>query len=460
MSTINNSIPSSFRDRNGFLFCKDGILYRQVRSCYQEHYDLLMASGLYKCLVENELLIPHEEIECSQFGPEDAYKIIKPKFVPFISYPYEWSFSQLKDAALLTLKIQKVAFDFGMCLKDCSAYNIQFLDGKPIFIDTLSFEKYIKGTPWIAYRQFCQHFLSPLALTSFKDVRLNQLSRIFIDGIPLELASPLLSKTTYMRFGILSHIHFHAKTQQHFAGKSTKTSNIKITKLSLQGLIDSLETTVKKLKWKPEGTEWADYYNDTNYSDDAFQHKKELISKYLDSTEPKTVWDLGANLGLFSRIASEKGIATLSFDIDPSAVEKNYLKVKNDEERNLLPLILDLTNPSPSIGWQNEERSSLVERGPVDMAFALALIHHLAISNNVPLRKIANLFGQICNALIIEFVPKTDSQVERLLLNREDIFSHYTQVGFEKEFGRYFQILEKESIKDSGRSLYLMKKQD
>jgi ribosomal protein L11 methylase PrmA len=453
---IGKDIPSSFRDPSGFLFYLDGIIYRQVNIIYKENYNLLMNSGLYKTLVNAELLIAHKEVNIETKEPDKAYKIIEPEKIPFISYPYSWCFSQLKDAALATLKVQKKALEFGMSLKDSSAYNIQFRKSKPVFIDTLSFEKYREGKPWVAYRQFCQHFLAPLALMSYKDIRLNQLFRVFIDGVPLDLSSSLLPLRTRFVFSLFTHIHLHAKSQRYFANKTVNLTGHKIGRLSFLGLIDNLESAIKKLGWQAQGTEWADYYEDTNYSSDALQHKKQIVAEFFDKANPRIVWDLGANVGMFSRIASDKKIQTVSFDIDPAAVEKNYLQCIADGETNILPLVIDLTNPSPSIGWENNERMSLVERGPADMVFALALIHHLAISNNVPLNKIASFFHRICKSLIIEFVPKNDSQIKRLLSRREDIFPNYTQQVFESEFSKYFKIYNSAKIRDSERILYLM----
>jgi len=452
-------ISSSFRDPSGFVFFHDGVIYRQINKVYKENYDYLMESGLYKKLVDENLLVSHEE-KLIETNDKNAYKVIKPQQISFVSYPYEWCFSQLKDAALTTLKIQKISMEFGMSLKDSSAYNIQFLDGKCIFIDTLSFEKYEEGKPWIAYQQFCQHFLAPLAMMSNKDIRLNQLLRIYLDGIPLDLASSLLPTSSLLKFSTLSHIHFHAKSQKHFGEKKVNTSKHKLCRSKLLALIISLESAVKGMKWKPKDTEWADYYNDINYSDKAFEQKKLIVRKFLEEIHPISLWDFGANTGLFSRIASNKGIQTIAFDVDPSAVEKNYLECIKKGEKNILPLLLDLTNPSSGLGWANEERMSIFKRGKPDTILALALIHHLAISNNLPLEDIAKLFNKITESLIIEFVPKSDSQVKRLLISREDIFSSYTQNDFEAEFSKYFKIEKSVRIEDTERILYLMRKLD
>ncbi len=452
------NLASSFRDPSGFVFTENGEIYRQVNRVYGQHYDQLMESGLYEALVDSGLLLPHEEVGSEHAVTDEAYKVIKPRRVPFVSYPYEWCFSQLKDAALATLAVQKTAFDFGMTLKDSSAYNIQFLGGKPVLIDTLSFEKYRQGQLWVPYKQFCQHFLAPLALMSYTDIRLSQLFRIYIDGIPADLASSLLPFRTWLRFSLLSHIHLLARSQKRFADSAVDFRTRKMGRLGFQGIIDSLESAVKKLKWRPTGTEWAEYYNNTNYRESAFEEKKKLVSRFLDQANPANVWDVGANTGEFSRLASKRGVPTVSFDIDPAAVEINYLQCKQQRETTILPLVLDLTNPSPSIGWANSERTSLWERGPTDTVLALALIHHLAISNNVPLGHVAECFQRMCNSLIIEFIPKSDSKVQKLLATREDVFPGYTSEGFEREFERWFEIRQAAKIEGSQRTLYLMEK--
>jgi len=454
--TSRNALPSSFRDPSGFLFVQDGSLYRQVNSTYAENYDRLMESGLYEALVKAGSLIPHQEVSLDLARSDDAYKVLKPDAIPFVSYPYEWCFSQLKNAALLTLRVQKRAFDHGMTLKDASAYNVQFVAGRPVLIDTLSFEKYVDGQVWVPYRQFCQHFLAPLALMSRRDIRLSQLSRTYIDGIPLDLASALLPFRTRLSFSLLSHLHLHARSQMHFAERTVDTSQRRMGRRSFLGLIDSLESAVKNLKWRPQSKLWRDYYKDSSYSSDAVEQKRRLVAQHLDRVKPRVVWDLGANVGMFSRVASDKGILTISFDVDPECVEQNYLESVRNREAHILPLLLDLTNPSPAIGWQSEERMSLVERGPADTVLCLALIHHLAISNNLPFRMIADFLARTCASLIIEFVPKSDQQVRRLLASREDIFTEYTQQHFETEFAPYFQIAASDQLIDSNRTVYLM----
>ncbi len=450
-------LGASFRDPSGFLFTRDGVLYRQVNQIYRENYTRLMESGLYEGLVDAGLLVPHTEVEVDPAEPETAYRVIRPEPVPFISYPYEWSFSQYRDAALATLEIQKRAVAAGLSLKDASAYNIQFYQGRPCLIDTLSFEIYQEGQPWIAYRQFCQHFLAPLSLMAHKDVRLSQLMRVYIDGVPLDLASTLLPSRTRLSFPLLVHIHTHASSQQKHAGRAVAVKG-QMSRVAFLGLIDNLESAVRGLRWSPGGTEWGDYYDDTNYSQAGMEHKEQLVAAFIEQAGPNLVWDLGANTGRFSRQASERGIPTIAFDIDPSAVELGYREVVRRGEKNLLPLLLDLTNPSPDLGWHNRERSSLLARGPADLVMGLALIHHLAISNNVPLERLTDFFADAGRWLIIEFVPKEDSQVQRLLATRADIFPDYHVQSFEQVFARRFKLHRCEQIQDSQRRLYLMER--
>jgi ribosomal protein L11 methylase PrmA len=439
--------PASFRDPSGFIFRRGGWLFRQVNQESRADYDRLIESGLYDELVAAGLLVRHEEVDEQPHLAPIAYKVLRPEPIPFISYSYEWCFGQLKAAALATLEIQRRAVARGMSLKDASGFNVQFRGWQPVFIDTLSFEAYREGSPWVAYRQFCQHFLAPLALTSRVDPGLNQLLRTNLDGIPLALAARLLPGRTKLNPGLLLHIHIHARAKQIFDGRAHKPRQRPFPKTALLGMLDSLGSTVRGLRWEPRGTEWADYYTDTNYTEAALAEKERIVGDFLDRVGPGTAWDLGANTGRFSRLAAMRGAATVAFDVDPAAVETG-----------LLPLILDLTNPSPGLGWANRERLSVAERGPADVVLALALIHHLAIGNNVPLPKVAELLAQLGRTLIIEFVPKSDSQVRRLLVVREDIFPNYVREGFEAAFAAHFEIEASAPIAGTERSLWLMRR--
>lgn len=458
MESTVRPLRSSFRDPSGFLYAKEGRLYRQINRSYQSQYDRLMGSGLYKSLAGQGLLIPHSEVELDPLSAE-AYKTIAPETVPFISYPYEWCFGQLRDAALATLDIQAKALAQNMVLKDASAYNIQFYKGKPLLIDTLSFDDYEEGKPWIAYGQFCRHFVAPLVLMACTDIRLSGLLRLYIDGIPLDLASKLAPKRTRWNIHIASHLHLHGKS---VASAGDLKAAKPISRHGLEAILDSLRSLINGLQWKDTATTWGDYYDNTNYSDKAMQTKLDLVSKLLSDcpAETRTVWDLGANTGRFSELASKRGWHTVAWDLDPSAVEQAYQHVKQTGDANLLPLVQDLTNPSSGLGWAHAERDSLIERGPADVAMALALVHHLAIGNNVPLPAVADFMSKVGKRLIIEFVPKEDSQVQRLLATRKDIFDQYHAEGFERAFDEKFEMVSRTPIEGTARTLYLMRRRE
>jgi hypothetical protein len=462
---VADRLSASFRDPSGFVFSVDGELYRQINSCYARDFDLLMSSGLYADLTGKGWLIDHEEEDSPKraHGAADAhYKTIKPALIPYISYPYEWSFSQLKDAALITLQIHRTALQYGMALKDASSFNIQFVGSRPVFIDTLSFEHYVEGSPWVAYKQFCQHFLGPLALMASSDVRLRHLLRGFIDGLPVDLVSKLLPRVSFFKYGLLSHIHAHAASQKrHQDSLDTRTKGQDQARLSKRlhlALIDSLISTTEKCRLGKFETEWGEYYSDTNYSESSMVAKEQLVAEFVDThaAEHKVIHDLGANTGQFSRIIANADRYVISHDIDDLAVERNYLENKAAGNESILPLLLDLTNPSPAQGWAHVERDSFVERIGEGAVIALALMHHLAIGNNLPFGQIASFFAKIGSKLIIEFVPKDDSQVQRLLSSRKDIFADYCQAHFERAFSEYFEILEKRPIEGSKRILYAM----
>lgn len=458
MNPVN--VASSYRDPDGFVYFQNGKIYRQVNKSYASDYSLLNDSRLYKKLVEENLLIPHKEVKVPVNS--NAHKLLQPKLIPFVSYPYEWSFSQLKDAALLTLKIQKIALAHGMSLKDATSFNVQFLEGKPIFVDTLSFEKYQPGAPWVAYRQFCEQFLAPLALYSYRDVRVGTILQAHAGSIPLGLAVKLLPATARVKPGLLFHIFFHANSQKKYNEAAIhKKPSRKINKSAITAIIGSLESAVNSLKLKVDKTIWTNYYDPDDrdsYIEESLAKKKELVSKYLDLAKPKTLWDIGANTGVYSEIAAGKNISTISLDSDHTVIEQNYLKIKKQNEKYILPLWVDIVNPTPAVGWENRERESFLNRPTPDAVLALALIHHLAISNNLPLSKLADLFAKICDYLIIEFIHKEDYRVKLLLQSREDIFQDYNQKTFEEEFAKFFKTIKKTQISRSKRTLYLFKK--
>lgn len=455
-------LTASFRDPSGFLFVRDGTLYRQVNRVYQPHLDRLLESGLYRRLVDERLLIPHEDVTSSIPPSGDGCAVLEPRLVPFISYPYEWSFGQLRQAALATLSVQKLAFEHGMVLKDASAYNVQYIGSRAVFIDTLSFETYEPNKPWIAYRQFCEHFLLPLVLMKYVDPQLGKLLQSDVSGIPLQVGVQMLPRRAKWRPSLFTHLVLHARSQSRYSDSAeAPAKQPRVSPLGMRGLIDNLESTVQRLGWRRPKSEWGDYYGATNYSDAAMQSKQQLVQSFLEAIGPLAgILDLGANTGTFSTIAQEHADLVVSMDVDPVAVDRHFEVRREEDNATILPLWVDLLNPSPGLGWANAERDSIVSRAKADAALALALIHHLAISGNVPFERICELFAELTRFLVIEFVPKGDSQVQRLLRSREDIFDAYTQEFFEAAFSTRFSIEKREPISGSERTLYLMRRHD
>lgn len=455
---------TSFRDPAGRMVSHGGIVYRVVTEAGRADYEGLMKSGLYDALRQKKLLVEHEEIEPGSLGAmaEGAAYVLKPRQLPFISYPYEWAFSAWKAAAIATLEAQRLALEHGMVLKDASAYNVQLIDGRAQLIDTLSFEAFAGQSAWQAYGQFCRHFLAPLALMAHVDVRLGLLMRDFIDGVPLDLAAGMLPLRAKARPGLGLHLVVHSSSQRRYADKpvTRPAASSSAQPTALLALADSLRRTVQGLKLSRRlQTEWGSYYDFTNYSDSAAGHKAKLVKQLVTQSGAAQVWDLGGNDGRFSRVALEAGVQqAYCFDVDPLAVEKNFRQIQERQETTLTPLLLDLTNPSPAIGWANGERQSVNQRvQPGTLVMALALIHHLAISNNLPFGHIARWLSTLGDYLLIEFVPKSDSKVKKLLATRRDIFDQYSQAQFEQAFSEWFDTIDQQPVAESDRVMYLFK---
>lgn len=461
MADIPEKIAASFRDPSGYVYAGKGKIVRVVNERYAPHYMRMKDSGFLDAVWDNNWMVRFEE-EGTPSIP-GAWRTLDTEPVPFISFPYEWSFSQLKAAALLTLDIQAKALEHGLVLKDASAYNVQFIGYRPVFIDILSLEEYKEGTPWAAYAQFCRHFLAPLLLMAKVDINTGLMLRNFIDGLPLEMTAAMLPWRTKLSPTIQLHIHLHAKMQRKHADtreSAEKAKKITVSKKTLQGLAQSLRGAVEKLHLPPTSTTWGDYYSDTNYSGNAFEAKHNIVAAMLDRLKPSKVLDMGANTGEFSSLAHKHASMVLAADMDPLAVERHYeVLVKNNIE-GVLPLVVDLSNPSPSLGWHNVERPAFIDSCKVDAVMALALIHHLCIGNNVSLGMAADLFADLGEYLILEFVPKEDSQVQRMLTTRADIFPDYSLEGLSKAFSRRYECLEVVAIPDSIRSVVLFKKNE
>lgn len=452
--------PSSYRDPSGFIFMTADGMYRQVNKIFAEDFDLFISSGCYEKLVQQQLLLPHEAINENLTGSANWHATLKPEPVTFLSYPYEWSFDMLKDAAMLTLRLVRESVALGLILKDATPYNIQWHRGGLVFIDTLSFERYKAEEPWIAYRQFCEQFLGPLLLMHYRKTALHSLQLAWPEGIPLNIIKSLLPFRSKFSLHTWLHIHLNARISSRENAGNYKTT--KFSKQKLLNLVSSLETLISKLELPQQKSTWSDYYDEAAGRSDYVETKKKIIAEWIGSlTGIKTASDLGANDGAFSRLAANSGISTIATDFDPYCINNLYRSIKRLAEKNIQPMIIDLANPSPAIGVNNEERSSFLSRVKTDLVMALALIHHLAIGKNIPFDKLADLFKRTCiKYLIIEFVPKTDEKIQLMLTGKKDIYTAYTEENFRITFEKYFTVTKQQAVGSSGRILYLMTKHE
>jgi ribosomal protein L11 methylase PrmA len=471
MTTTNNPThEASFRDPSGYIFHDGDTLRRVVNPIYFPQYNKLKDSGFYKTLIKKGLLIGHEETSASDLNVPGALAeaqekiILTPEPIPFITNPYEWSFEQFKHAALLTLQIQKYALSKGFILKDASAYNVTFHKGKAVFIDTLSFDFYEENTPWRAYKQFITHFFGPLVLAKYHGTEIFKMLQTHIDGIPVKLIASLLPGKTKLSSTLYTNIHLLAKMEnKHSEDYKAETKVAKLSKKAQDNIITNLFNFIKKLELN-EASEWGDYYEKTNYNDQAFDAKKELIKEWVLPMNIEKLIDVGGNDGTFARTVLSDVKDVLVTDIDANAVGYNYHQVQKNGEQNMLPFVCDVLQPAPGVGFNNTERNSLIERlkeyAP-DVTLALALIHHITLSGNVPFEKSAEFFAKFSDNLIIEFPKREDSWVESLLVRKREFINHfdfYNEADFEKGYSKYFKLEKKQAIEGTKRVLYLFKK--
>lgn len=449
--------PSSYRDPSGFIFEMEGKFYRQVNKVYAAHYDLLKSSGLYDALLKDGAIISHKEINENYTGNAECYLTLLPEQLSFISYPYEWCFEQWKDAALLTLYLVKKAMAKGMMLKDATAFNIQFVNGKPVLIDILSFEKYDASQPWVAYRQFIECFIAPLLIARYNKPDLLKIFQLYPEGIPVQVLTTLLPAKSKLNLNVLMHISLPGMVANKPATKQTAKNTF--TEKKLGSIISNLESFVHSIEVKQQKTNWDTYYEETILSKGYFEEKKRIVAEWLDKTPVNSVLDLGCNTGAFSLIASERNRFTIAVDADTACVNALYKTCRQEGIANVLPLCIDITNPSPAIGWNNSERSSFLSRAKTELTLALALVHHLCIGRNISIQQVADTFSKLSPLLIIEFISKDDPKVQQMLSYREDIFNRYTQEDFEHVFTQYYNIIEKTAVSGTARTLYLMQRQ-
>ena len=448
---------ASFRDPSGYIVQDGSSVKRVINPIYFPVYDALCKADFFTPLFKAKMLIPHQEQERSAESI-----VLLPEQIQLMTYPYEWSFDQYKQAALLTLKLQNYALDHDFSLKDASAYNVTFHRGRAIFIDTLSFDIYQKDSPWRAYKQFISHFFAPLVLAHYHGAEALKMMQSHIDGIPVALAASMLPTRSKLSPTLCTNIHLMAKMEaKHKDEYTPKSRSIKLSKKSLRNLLRSLYEYIDKLELK-EQTEWGDYYNKTNYQPASFNFKKQQIQNWIKGGGARKILDVGGNDGTFARALLQDLDLAVVADIDHNAVASNYAQVKANKEVNMLPLWFDVAQPSPAIGWANTERDSILSRLQAwspQSVLALAVIHHMTLSGNIPFEDSARFFADLSPVLIIEFPKRNDSWVDSLLQRKREFinhFDHYNQHEFEQAFKLYFNIAEKVEIPESERVLYLM----
>lgn len=443
--------PASFKDPAGFMFLSGGTWYRQVNLAGKEDIDQLWSSKLYEGLLQQGKILNHQVVDENLSQKPDWYKTLLPQQLPRISYPYEWSFNQLKDAALLTLDICRQSLDKGMILKDATSFNIQFVEGKPVFIDILSFTKYDETRPWVAYRQFCEHFLFPLLLEKYLASNTREWLKIYLDGIPLALTARLLPWKSRLNPSIAMHVFLQNKVAGNKKDQGQKAPLF--SKQKLIHILTHLQTMIGGMKFE-RSTTWSNYYSETILDNQYLEQKERLVKEMLAPFKPGTMIDLGANEGHFSLLAARMGWDVVATDFDDECIDRLYIQVKKKGIQNILPLCNDISNPSPALGFAHQERASFEERMHADLVMALALVHHLVIGKNIPLTRLAGYFARLGKFLLIEFVPKEDEKTQLLLRQKEDIYPQYTREGFEKSFEERFDLLDCRPIPGTHRILY------
>ncbi|WP_295234433.1 hypothetical protein [Sediminibacterium sp.] len=459
---LNNFIinPRSFKDNDAIVFSLNGIYFRAIKNSYKLHYEHLINSGLHQNLTSLNYLISHSYEKFDQELIPDTFIYCKPDQLNFISFPAEWCFSQFQDSAITTLEITKKSLEYGMILKDASFLNIQLHEGKTILIDTSSFVLFNEGEYWKGYKQFVEHYFIPLIISNNTSSEFFKILLNFHDGIPIWKSLSFFKFLDYFNLHVFIHIYLFSKSSKK-TNTYTKIGIRKKSKLSIQGIIDSLQSGIVKLKPGSIKSAWKDYYSTSNnYENESFDFKSQYILNIVEKKYFKKVLDLGSNTGHFSRIIHKHVGFVVSIDNDCDVVDINYQLNKKLAIKNIYPLVIDILNPTPSFGWKGMEYESFIERSKSDLVLALALIHHLYFKHYVSFNKMADLFYELGENLVIEFVEKEDSQI----LLFDELFEGqkvgYNSDAFENAFTKKFTILNKTKIPESNRLLYYFKRND
>lgn len=431
---------ASFKDPAAKVFFvtnDDGHIYRELGPGYLSHYQHFINCGLADELTRKKLLVPFEEVTT-----ETGKIVLKATKINFVSYPYEWTFSQWKDAALLTLKVQFQALKHGMILKDATPFNVVFDGCKPVFVDISSFEIYREGEPWKAFKQFSENFYLPLLLIKYFDAIGNNIYQSNIAGIPLSKGLSLLPAKAYLNINTLLYLVLPGNMRRHLKNEEGVQQRSKnISAKSLLQFAEQLFSTIDKLQQKAIQTKWNDYYG-RNTTESYLQEKETIIKAWIEPGIHQVLIDFGCNTGHFSKLLSSVVQSVIAFDEDTRSADELYVYCRQNKRNNIFSFTAGISQPTPALGWGNRERESLPGRLKGDIGIALALVHHLAITNHINFDMMADFFAGCCTELIIEFVPKQDDKVQLLLASREDIFDWYNENNFIACFSSRFSLVK------------------
>lgn len=452
--------PGSFREQHNRVLYWQGEVLRGLSPHALEEWERLQATRFFPEALQRGHLIPTERFTETHHLPPELLEswpaVLRHQKIPFISYPYEWSFGMLKDAALLQLDLLLAALNEDMILKDASAYNVQWLGTQPVFIDITSFERLQPGEPWVGYRQFCQLFLYPLFLQAYKQIPFHPWLRGSIDGITPSQIRPVMSLRDGLRSGVFSHVMLQAMLERSQSNQSVKRELVEsgFHKSLILTNIQKLKRLVTQLQWAESRSTWSDYAGQNSYAPQETEAKADFVRQAVQSQRWPLVWDLGCNTGVFSRIAAENADYVVAVDGDHLSVERLYQTLKAEGNRSILPLVNNLADMSAGLGWRGQERKAITQRGHVDLTLCLALVHHMVIGANIPLAEWVAWLSELGSALVIEFVTKADPMVQTLLRNKADIYDDYTVDAFERYLQRHFEIVRQQPVQGGQRILY------
>ena len=456
-----NFEPGSFRDPSGRVFYKNNRVFRSLSKNGAKRFEFLKKNNLLEDLIKKEYLINSKECleNINNLQINYKYKILEHEKINFISYPYEWTFTQLKDAAIFHLDLQLYLLEKNAKLIDASAYNIQFKKNKPIFIDLLSIDEYKEGEYWYAHKQFCENFLNPLVLSSKKGINFNNWFRGNLEGISTsDIYSVLsffdfVSPTLFFHIFLLNKFDEKTKIDPDIINKKISTAK-KLTKKSYSNILVQLKNYITNLKNKKKISSWGNYSDTNTYKFDEEQKKINLINNFVDRNNIKFLVDFGCNDGKYSKYAAnQKNIEVVGIDFDLNALDRAFVDSKNNKS-NFFPIFLDFSNPSSNLGWNNKERKSFKDRVNFDSMIALAVIHHLVIAKNIPIEDAIKWLTSFAPKGLIEFVPKDDPTVKIMLKLKGDIFPEYNEENFQNILSKHCIIKNITKITSSERKIY------